>query len=106
MDVLGSQVIVKTPNEFDSQVWFFDQKTLTIKNTLNTEKSLDIQSSGRTNNLQIWSTNGGWFQRFKFSQNYFKNVQDGRVIEITNLKDGEGARVGVGKLTHQLCQKW
>jgi hypothetical protein len=104
--VIGKNVVVKTPNEFDSQVWFFDQKTKTIKNSLQDNKSLDIQNSGSTNNLQIWNTNGGWFQQFKFEQNYFKNVKDGRVIEIANQQDGEGNNVGLAKLTYQLCQKW
>jgi hypothetical protein len=84
LDVIGRNVVVKTPNEFDSQVWYFDQRTKTIMNTLYKNKSLDIQNSGSTRNLQIWSTNGGWFQKFKYSQNYLKNVQDGRVIEIVN----------------------
>jgi hypothetical protein len=70
------------------------------------DKSFDIQNSGNTNNLQLWSTNGGWFQKFKYTQNYFKNVKDNRVIEILNGQDGEGQNVGVAKLTYQLCQKW
>jgi hypothetical protein len=61
LDVINRNVVIKTPNEFDSQVWFFDQKTKTIRNTLYKDKSLDIQNAGNTNNLQIWSTNGGWF---------------------------------------------
>jgi hypothetical protein len=56
--------------------------------------------------LQVYNSNGGWYQQFKFSQNYFKNAKDGRVIEIAKQQDGEGANVGVGKLTYQLCQKW
>jgi hypothetical protein len=106
IDVVGRNVVVKTPNEFDSQVWYFDQKTKTIMNTLHKNKSLDIQNSGNTNNIQLWSTNGGWFQQFKYSQNYFKNTKDGRDIEILNQQDGEGQNVGVAKLTYQLCQKW
>jgi hypothetical protein len=106
LDVIGRNVVVKTPNEFDSQVWYFDQKTKTIMNTLHKNKSLDIQNSGSTNNMQVWSTNGGWFQQFKFNQNYLKNTKDGRVIEIVNQQDGEGQNVGVAKLTYQLCQKW
>jgi hypothetical protein len=106
LDVIGRNVVVKTPNEFDSQVWYFDQKTKTIMNSLNKNKSLDIQNSGRTNNIQVWNTNGGWYQQFKYQQNYLKNVKDGRVLEISNMQDGEGQNVGVGKLTYQLCQKW
>jgi hypothetical protein len=61
LDVIGRNIVVKTPNEFDSQMWYFDQKTKTIMNSLHKNKSLDIQNSGNTNNLQLWSTNGGWF---------------------------------------------
>ena len=64
---------------------------------LQKNKSLDIQNSGNTRNLQVYSTNGGWFQHFKYEQNYLKNER-GRVIEIINDQDGEGANVGVGKL--------
>lgn len=106
LDVVDRNIVVKTPNEFDSQVWFFDQKTKTIKSQMYKDRSLDIQNSGNTSNLQLWNTNGGWFQKFKYEQNYFKNVQDGRVIEIVNNNDSEGQNVGVGKLTYQLCQKW
>lgn len=84
LDVVDRNVVIKTPNEYDSQVWWFDQKTKTIRNNMFKDKSLDIQNSGNTNNLQLWSTNGQWFQQFKYTQNYFKNVKDSRVIEITN----------------------
>jgi hypothetical protein len=106
IDVLGNNVVVKTPNEFDSQVWYFDQKTKSIVNNLNKNRSLNIQNSGNTNNMRVEGTNGQWYQQFKYSQNYFKNVKDGRVIEILNQRDGEGSNVGVAKLTYQLCQKW
>jgi hypothetical protein len=55
--------------------------------------------------MQVWSTNGGWFQQFKYSTQdmYLRNFKDGRVLEITNYQDGEGQNVGVGKLTYQLC---
>jgi hypothetical protein len=43
-----------------TQTWYFDQKSLTIKSKLNNQ-SWDIKSSGRTNNMQIWTTNSGWF---------------------------------------------
>jgi len=51
LDVIDRNVVIKTPNEFDSQVWFFDQKTKTIKNNMYKDRSLDIQNAGNTNNL-------------------------------------------------------
>ena len=61
LDLIGNRnMVIKTPNGRNTQVWWFDQKSLTIKTKLNNQ-SWDIQSSGRTNNMQIWSTNSGWF---------------------------------------------
>jgi hypothetical protein len=31
LDIVGNNVVIKTPNSFDSQTWFFDYKTRTIK---------------------------------------------------------------------------
>jgi len=54
------QMVIKTPNGSKSQIWYFDQNTLTIKTRINNQ-SWDIKSSGRTRDMQIWSTNGGWW---------------------------------------------
>jgi len=61
IDVVDKNIVVKTPNEYDSQIWWFDQQSKTIRNQMFKDKSFDIQNSGNTNNLQLWSTNGGWF---------------------------------------------
>jgi hypothetical protein len=61
MDVVDKNIVVKTANEYDSQVWWFDQDSKTIRNNMFKDKSLDIQSSGSSNNLQLWATNGKWF---------------------------------------------
>jgi hypothetical protein len=53
-------LVIKTPNGRKTQLWYFDQKTKTIKTRLNNQ-SIDIKNAGRTNNLQIWSTNSGWW---------------------------------------------
>lgn len=91
VDVVDQKnVVIKTPNEYDSQKWIFDQKSKTIKNVMYKTKSLDITNGGSSNDLQIWSTNGNWFQVFKFEQNYFINVKDGRLLEVKDAKDVEG----------------
>ena len=51
---------IKFSNGRNTQRWYFDQRSLTIKTRLNNQ-SWDIRSSGRTNNMQIWSTNSGWW---------------------------------------------
>jgi len=61
LDLINNRnMVIKTRNERKTQIWWFDQKSLTIKTKLNNQ-SWDIQSSGRTKNMQIWSTNSGWW---------------------------------------------
>jgi hypothetical protein len=42
IDLVGNSIVVKTSNWFDSQVWYFDQKSKTLVNNLNKNKSLSI----------------------------------------------------------------
>jgi hypothetical protein len=57
LDILnGRNMVIKVPNGRNTQTWWFDQKSLTIKTKYNSQ-SWDIKTSGRTNNMQIWSTN-------------------------------------------------
>jgi hypothetical protein len=51
---------IKVANGRNTQVWYFDQKSLTIKTKLNNQ-SWDIKNSGKTRNMQVWSTNSQWF---------------------------------------------
>jgi len=52
LDVVDERnVVIKTPNEYDSQKWWFDQKSKTIKNTMFEDKSLDITSGGKSDDL-------------------------------------------------------
>ena len=61
LDLINNRnMVIKTPNGRKTQIWWFDQKSLTIKTKLNNQ-SFDIQNSGKTRNMQVWSTNSGWF---------------------------------------------
>jgi hypothetical protein len=61
LDLIGNRnMVIKTPNGRNTQVWWFDQKSLTIKTKLNNQ-SFDINGSGKTNKMQIWSTNSNWW---------------------------------------------
>jgi S-adenosylmethionine synthetase len=61
LDLINNRnMVIKTSNGRKTQQWWFDQKSLTIKTRLNNQ-SFDIVSSGRTNRMQIWSTNAGWW---------------------------------------------
>jgi membrane carboxypeptidase/penicillin-binding protein PbpC len=61
LDLINNRnMVIKTRNGRKTQTWYFDQKSLTIKTRYNNQ-SWDIQNSGKTSNMQIWSTNSGWF---------------------------------------------
>jgi hypothetical protein len=61
LDLINNRnFVIKTKNGRRTQLWYFDQRSLTIKTRLNNQ-SWDIKSSGRTNDMQIWSTNSQWF---------------------------------------------
>jgi hypothetical protein len=66
LDLINNRnFVIKTPNGRRTQVWYFHQPSLTIRTRYNNQ-SWDIQSAGKTNNMQIWSTNSGWYQVFKY----------------------------------------
>jgi hypothetical protein len=61
LDLINNRnMVIKTPNGRNTQIWYFDQRTLTIKTKLNNQ-SFDINSSGNSDNMQIWSTNSQWW---------------------------------------------
>lgn len=50
LDNSNRYLVTKTPNGRRQQVWYFDQRSLTIKSRYN-NRSIDIYSSGRSKNL-------------------------------------------------------
>jgi hypothetical protein len=107
LDVIDQRkVVIKTPNEYDSQKWWFDQKTKSIRNKMYKDRSLDIANGGQSDDLQLWHANGHWFQVFKFQSNYFVNVKDERVFTVEGAKDTEGQNVVVSKKNWAINQKW
>jgi S-adenosylmethionine synthetase len=61
LDLINNRnMVIKTRNGRKEQTWFFDQKSLTIKTMLN-KQSFDIKGSGKTEDMQIWSTNSNWW---------------------------------------------
>jgi hypothetical protein len=73
LDLINNRnMVIKIPNGRKTQVWYFHQQSLTIRTRLNNQ-SWDIKSAGKTNNMQIWSTNSGWFQVFKYENSQFIN---------------------------------
>jgi hypothetical protein len=60
LDLIGRGMVIKTANGRNTQVWYFDQRSKTIKSRSNNQ-SWDIRSAGKTNDMQVWSTNSGWW---------------------------------------------
>jgi hypothetical protein len=107
LDLINNRnMVIKTPNGRNTQVWYFHQQSLTIRTKLNNQ-SWDIQSSGRTNNMQVWSTNSGWFQLFKYVEGaYFQNIQNNKVLDVSGNKDVEGQAVIVHGKNNGANQRW
>jgi hypothetical protein len=61
LDLINNRnMVIKTPNGRNTQIWYFHQQSLTIRTKLNNQ-SWDIKNSGKTKDMQIWSTNSGWW---------------------------------------------
>jgi len=60
LDLIGNNFVIKSPNSRKSQIWYFDQRSYTIKSRI-ANKSWDIISSGKSTKMQIYTTNSGWF---------------------------------------------
>jgi hypothetical protein len=61
LDLINNRnMVIKTRNGRKTQVWYFHQQSMTIRTRLNNQ-SWDIKNSGKTNDMQIWSTNSNWF---------------------------------------------
>jgi hypothetical protein len=56
--------------------------------------------------MQIWSTNSGWFQVFKYENSQFINWSNNKVLDVTGGKDEEGRPVGVWSNNGGKHQKW
>jgi hypothetical protein len=61
LDIINNRnIVLKTPNGRNTQIWYFHQQTLTIRAKFNNQ-SWDIKGSGKSNDMQIWSTNSRWW---------------------------------------------
>jgi hypothetical protein len=60
LDILGRNIVIKTKNGRRTQKWYFHQQSLTIRSR-NNNQSWDIVNSGRSTNMQVYSTNSRWW---------------------------------------------
>jgi hypothetical protein len=106
LDLINNRnMVIKTPNGRKTQIWYFHQQSLTIRTRYNNQ-SWDIKSSGKTNNMQIWSTNSGWFQVFKYEKSQFINWSNNKVLDVKDSKDEEGHEVQVNGNNNGTNQRW
>jgi hypothetical protein len=62
LDVISSYtVVIKVPNSYNSQKWYFDNKTKTLKSRKSTSYSLEITSAGNNKLARIYSTYSYWY---------------------------------------------
>lgn len=61
LDRSGRNLVIRTRNKSSkTQTWYFDWRTRTIKSRVD-NLSWDIQSAGKSNNIQVWNTNSQWW---------------------------------------------
>jgi hypothetical protein len=56
--------------------------------------------------MQVWSTNSGWFQVFKYEDGMFLNWSNGKALDVSGGKDAEGQAVIVWGKHGKTNQKW
>jgi hypothetical protein len=71
LDIVENSIVLKRRNGFPTQKWFFDDHSKTIKSVAFKDKSWSIQSQGKGRNLEVFKTNGEWFQLIRFDRNNF-----------------------------------
>lgn len=61
LDIINGALAIKTPNGRDSQRWYFDQWTKTIKTVSDKKKSLNAVGKGTGLALNVEKTTSGWW---------------------------------------------
>jgi hypothetical protein len=107
IEVTGGRNVVLKWKKYNSvsQQFYFDNATKTIKSQQYKDRSLDIQNSGRSSNLQIWSTNGRWFQMFRLKGNNIVN-EKGKALDVSGGADRENQNIIVYNLHGKINQQW
>jgi hypothetical protein len=60
IDYVSRGLVLKTQNGRTSQKWYFHRDSRTIKSRA-ANQSIDINKAGKSNDVQYYSTNSGWW---------------------------------------------
>jgi hypothetical protein len=60
IDYVSRDLLLKTQNGRTSQKWYFHRDSRTIRSR-EKNQSIDIKSSGKSDDVQYYSTNSGWW---------------------------------------------
>lgn len=95
--------IIKTPNGNNSQKYYFDQKTRTIKLVRHTSYSLEAKGN---NDLGYGSSRAQPNQQFKYEKGYLINVKTNKVFDVSGGKDAEAQKVIMYNRHKGANQRW
>ena len=92
-------------SERNTQAWYFDAWTKTIKSVAHKDQSLGIRDGGESANLQVEATNARWFQLFSVEGDFIVNER-GKILEVADGIDKEGSNIKVGEKNGGPGQRW
>lgn len=107
LDVNGNDAGINAPNGSQSQVWFFDGKTKTIKNNRFKNKSLNIHNpNSKMPSIMAWATSSTWTQMFRYEGQHLLNLKNGKAIDVQGGQDKEQQKTVLWKKHGGANQKW
>lgn len=95
--------MIKTPNGNNSQKFYFDQKTRTIRLVRSTGYSLEAKHN---NSLQYGSARAHPTMQFKYEKGYLINVKTNKVFDVSGGKDAEAQKVHMWNRHNGANQRW
>lgn len=115
----GQNVQMWTKNTTNAQQWYLTpqkvlaQGTYTVGNSANSNMVWDVDGAqtGNGANVQIWSSNGGKNQKWKFTVDSsglytISNVNSGKVLDVSEWSTENGANIHQWENTNGKNQKW
>jgi len=94
LEVVGGRNVVLKWKQYKNinQQFYFDNESKTIRSQASRSKALEIQNSGTSSNLQVWTVNGRWWQMFRLKGENIVN-EKGKVLDVSGGRDAENQNV-------------